>query len=110
MCPQGEPIEHAPDIGILVGGHSLALRGVSRHEAGPYVCLASNVEGEGSSPALNLLVNCEYGKVRGVDGRGEVRKGKEGIKRSERRMASWRREGRGRLRGEEGVVVEMERG
>lgn len=58
-CLQGEAIEHAPDIGILVGGHSLALRGVSRHEAGPYVCLASNVVGEGASPALDLQVNCE---------------------------------------------------
>ncbi|KAK8389928.1 hypothetical protein O3P69_012853 [Scylla paramamosain] len=54
---RGDPIEHSPEVGVLVGGHSLALRGVSRHEAGPYVCLASNAEGEGASPPLDLEVN-----------------------------------------------------
>ncbi|KAG0692990.1 hypothetical protein GWK47_027673 [Chionoecetes opilio] len=60
---KGEAIDHAPEIGVLVGGHSLALRGVTRHEAGPYVCLASNVEGEGASPPLKLQVNCESSGV-----------------------------------------------
>ncbi|XP_050705512.1 protein turtle homolog A-like [Eriocheir sinensis] len=54
---QGETIEHAPEAGVLVGGHSLALRGVSRRDAGPYVCLATNAEGEGASPPLLLQVH-----------------------------------------------------
>ncbi|XP_050705095.1 nephrin-like, partial [Eriocheir sinensis] len=54
---QGEAIEHAPEAGVLVGGRSLALRGVSRRDAGPYVCLATNAEGEGASPPLFLQVH-----------------------------------------------------
>ncbi|XP_042206012.1 nephrin-like [Homarus americanus] len=51
------PILHSPDDGILLSGNSLALRGVTRHQAGPYVCSASNVEGDAHSPPLNLSVN-----------------------------------------------------
>ncbi|KAK8750696.1 hypothetical protein OTU49_014953, partial [Cherax quadricarinatus] len=50
-------IYHSPEDGVVVSGNSLALRGVTRHWAGPYVCSASNVEGDAHSAPLNLTVN-----------------------------------------------------
>nr|XP_053630947.1 nephrin-like [Cherax quadricarinatus] len=50
-------IVHSPEAGVVLSGNSLALRGVTRHQAGPYVCSASNVEGDTHSPPLILSVN-----------------------------------------------------
>ncbi|CAK1544724.1 unnamed protein product [Leptosia nina] len=41
---------------ILTGNTNLALRNVSRHQAGLYTCTASNVEGDGKSPPLKMQV------------------------------------------------------
>ncbi|XP_042872413.1 nephrin-like [Penaeus japonicus] len=54
---RGRPLLHAPDRGLLLSGNSLALRSVTRHQAGPYMCAASNVEGDAQSRPLNLSVN-----------------------------------------------------
>ncbi|ROT68269.1 putative sidestep protein, partial [Penaeus vannamei] len=56
---KGRPLLHAPDRGLLLSGNSLALRSVTRHQAGPYMCAASNVEGDAQSRPLDLSVNCE---------------------------------------------------
>ncbi|XP_068209554.1 nephrin-like [Palaemon carinicauda] len=54
---KGVPIYHGPDKVVLLIGNNLALRAVTRHQAGPYVCSASNVEGDAHSSPLNLSVN-----------------------------------------------------
>ncbi|XP_047494051.1 nephrin-like [Penaeus chinensis] len=54
---KGRSLLHAPDRGLLLTGNSLALRSVTRHQAGPYMCAASNVEGDAQSRPLNLSVN-----------------------------------------------------
>ncbi|CAK1578768.1 unnamed protein product [Parnassius mnemosyne] len=41
---------------ILKGYTNLALRNVSRHQAGKYTCTASNVEGDRKSPPLHLQI------------------------------------------------------
>lgn len=45
---------------ILTGNTNLALRNVSRLQAGKYSCTASNVEGDGKSQPLALQVVCKY--------------------------------------------------
>ncbi|XP_026326478.1 nephrin-like isoform X2 [Hyposmocoma kahamanoa] len=50
-------LQHNPSGGvILTGNTNLALRNVSRHQAGKYTCTASNVEGDGKSPPLHMQV------------------------------------------------------
>ncbi|KAM3968361.1 nephrin [Aphomia sociella] len=50
-------LQHNPAGGvILTGNTNLALRNVSRHQAGKYSCTASNVEGDGKSPPLHMQV------------------------------------------------------
>lgn len=39
---------------------NLALQGVTRHLAGNYTCIASNVEGDGESNTVHLKVMCKY--------------------------------------------------
>ncbi|KAJ0179571.1 hypothetical protein K1T71_005283 [Dendrolimus kikuchii] len=41
---------------ILTGNTNLALRNISRHQAGKYTCTASNVEGDGKSPPLHMQI------------------------------------------------------
>ena len=48
-----------PSKGVVVTGHSLAIRGVTRNQAGRYVCAASNVEGDSYSVPITLEVNCK---------------------------------------------------
>ncbi|CAH2236074.1 jg3648 [Pararge aegeria aegeria] len=50
-------LQHNPSNGvILTGNTNLALRNVSRYQAGTYTCTASNVEGDGKSPPLRMQV------------------------------------------------------
>ncbi|KAL0839863.1 hypothetical protein ABMA28_016487 [Loxostege sticticalis] len=50
-------LQHNPSGGIILTGNSnMALRNVSRHQAGKYTCTASNVEGDGKSPPLHMQV------------------------------------------------------
>ncbi|CAG9563456.1 unnamed protein product [Danaus chrysippus] len=53
----GIPLHHNPAKGvILTGNTNLALRNVSRHQAGNYTCTASNVEGDGKSLPVPMQV------------------------------------------------------
>ncbi|KAK7012937.1 hypothetical protein SK128_008518 [Halocaridina rubra] len=54
---KGSPVKHSPEEGVLLTKNSLALRDVTRTQAGPYVCSAYNVEGDAHSHPLNLTVN-----------------------------------------------------
>lgn len=50
-------LSHNPTNGvILTGNTNLALRNVSRQQAGRYTCTASNVEGDGKSPVLHVQI------------------------------------------------------
>lgn len=51
---------HNQRAGVIAGSAHLALQGVSREQAGRYVCTASNVEGDGKSQPVNLQVICKY--------------------------------------------------
>ncbi|XP_050679951.1 nephrin-like isoform X2 [Leptidea sinapis] len=53
----GIVLQHNPVNGvILTGNTNLALRNISRHQAGLYTCTASNVEGDGKSPPLKMQI------------------------------------------------------
>ncbi|CAG9563418.1 unnamed protein product [Danaus chrysippus] len=50
-------LQHNPAHGVILAGHTnLALRNLSRHQAGNYTCAASNVEGDGKSHPLRMQV------------------------------------------------------
>ncbi|CAH2210655.1 jg12119 [Pararge aegeria aegeria] len=49
---------HNQRAGVIAGSAHLALQGVSREQAGKYVCIASNVEGDGRSAPVTLQVIC----------------------------------------------------
>ncbi|CAG9563369.1 unnamed protein product [Danaus chrysippus] len=50
-------LQHNPANGVIVTGNTnLALRNVSRQQAGNYTCTASNVEGDGKSPSVRMQV------------------------------------------------------
>jgi hypothetical protein len=61
--PQGQPILHSPKSGVIMSSGDLALQGVTRHQAGNYTCLASNVEGDGESNFAQLKVMCKLNKL-----------------------------------------------
>ncbi|XP_047545511.1 nephrin-like [Vanessa atalanta] len=53
----GVLLQNNPSNGvILTANTNLALRNVSRHQAGLYTCTASNVEGDGKSPPLRMQI------------------------------------------------------
>lgn len=53
----GVLIQHQPKHGIMVVENTnLVIQKVSRHNAGKYTCTASNVEGDGKSPELEMQV------------------------------------------------------
>ena len=52
-------MKHNQRAGVIAGSAHLALQGVSREQAGKYVCIASNVEGDGRSAPVSLHVICE---------------------------------------------------
>ncbi|XP_050679946.1 nephrin-like [Leptidea sinapis] len=47
---------HNQRAGVIAGSAHLALQGVSKDQAGKYVCIASNVEGDGRSQPVQLQV------------------------------------------------------
>lgn len=51
------PIVEGSNVEVNV--NNLVLSSVTRHQAGPYTCSASNVEGDARSTPLNLIVNCK---------------------------------------------------
>lgn len=57
---QGQTIQHNQKAGVIVSSGDLALQGVTRHQAGNYTCIASNVEGDGESNTVELKVMCKY--------------------------------------------------
>lgn len=57
---QGQTIQHNLKAGVIVSSGDLALQGVTRHQAGNYTCIASNVEGDGESNTVELKVMCKY--------------------------------------------------
>ncbi|XP_053599796.1 hemicentin-1-like isoform X2 [Plodia interpunctella] len=53
----GALLTHSTAKGIILTGNTnLAIRNISRHQAGLYTCTASNVEGDGQSKPLHLQV------------------------------------------------------
>ncbi|CAH2092441.1 unnamed protein product [Euphydryas editha] len=53
----GVLLQNNPSNGVIVTANTnLALRNVSRHQAGLYTCTASNVEGDGKSPPLRMQI------------------------------------------------------
>ncbi|XP_026491484.2 nephrin-like [Vanessa tameamea] len=52
----GQVMTHNQRAGVIAGSAHLALQGVSREQAGKYICIASNVEGDGRSSAVILQV------------------------------------------------------
>lgn len=60
---QGQVMMHNQRAGVIAGSAHLALQGVSREQAGKYVCTASNVEGDGRSQAVTLQVICKLNRI-----------------------------------------------
>ncbi|XP_045520982.1 hemicentin-1-like [Pieris brassicae] len=52
----GQVMTHNQRAGVIAGSAHLALQGASREQAGKYVCIASNVEGDGRSEPVNLQI------------------------------------------------------
>lgn len=57
---QGVEIHNNAKKGVIVQHYSLALRKVNRFQAGNYMCVASNVEGDGYSDTVELKIMCKY--------------------------------------------------
>lgn len=58
---QNIQLQHSTTNGvILTGNTNLALRNVSRLQAGNYTCTAFNVEGDGRSPPLHVQIVCKF--------------------------------------------------
>lgn len=60
FCLQGQTVLHNSKAGVIMSSGDLALQGVTRHQAGNYTCIASNVEGDGESNTVELRVMCKY--------------------------------------------------
>lgn len=56
---QGQTVQHNQKAGVIMSSGDLALQGVTRHQAGNYTCIASNVEGDGESNTVELKVMCK---------------------------------------------------
>lgn len=57
---QGQTVQHNQKAGVIMSSGDLALQGVTRHQAGNYTCIASNVEGDGESNTVELKVMCKF--------------------------------------------------
>ncbi|XP_041761361.1 hemicentin-1 isoform X1 [Anopheles merus] len=49
-------VQHNSKSGVIMSSTALALQTVTRHQAGNYTCIASNVEGDGESNTVDLKV------------------------------------------------------
>ncbi|XP_055634934.1 hemicentin-1 isoform X2 [Toxorhynchites rutilus septentrionalis] len=49
-------VQHNSKTGVIMSSSAIALQGVTRHQAGNYTCIASNVEGDGESNTVDLKV------------------------------------------------------
>ncbi|XP_038121760.1 synaptogenesis protein syg-2 [Culex quinquefasciatus] len=49
-------VQHNSKTGVIMSSTALALQAVTRHQAGNYTCIASNVEGDGASNTVDLKV------------------------------------------------------
>uniref|UniRef100_A0A182UUQ9 Ig-like domain-containing protein n=1 Tax=Anopheles merus TaxID=30066 RepID=A0A182UUQ9_ANOME len=61
-------VQHNSKSGVIMSSTALALQTVTRHQAGNYTCIASNVEGDGESNTVDLkllrhIVTCQVGYV-----------------------------------------------
>ncbi|KAF2362131.1 CD80-like immunoglobulin C2-set [Trinorchestia longiramus] len=56
----GMPLAQNVTAGIIVSNHSLVLQRAGRQHSGLYTCMASNIEGDGTSNPLTLTVQCKY--------------------------------------------------
>lgn len=45
--------------GVILSDQSLVLQNVVRATGGEYTCIATNIEGKGSSNPVNLSVKCK---------------------------------------------------
>ncbi|GAB0088671.1 Immunoglobulin-like domain [Sergentomyia squamirostris] len=52
----GQTVQHNHKAGVIMSSSDLALQGITRHQAGNYTCIASNVEGDGESNVVELRV------------------------------------------------------
>lgn len=52
----GQVVHHNASAGIIMSNQSLVLQKVRRQSAGNYTCLATNIEGEGASNAVELRI------------------------------------------------------
>lgn len=53
-------IQNNAKNGVIVQQYGLALREVNRSQAGNYTCIASNVEGDGTSNNVELKIMCKF--------------------------------------------------
>ncbi|KAL1402104.1 hypothetical protein pipiens_006234, partial [Culex pipiens pipiens] len=53
---QDQVVQHNSKTGVIMSSTALALQAVTRHQAGNYTCIASNVEGDGASNTVDLKV------------------------------------------------------
>ncbi|KAJ1529184.1 hypothetical protein ONE63_005990 [Megalurothrips usitatus] len=56
----GVPIQGNTRAGVILITQNLAFQQLRRSQAGNYSCVASNVEGDGTSNVITLNVMCEY--------------------------------------------------
>lgn len=56
---QGVEIFQNNSGGVIMSDQSLVLQNVARATAGDYTCMATNVEGKGTSNPVKLVVRCE---------------------------------------------------
>ncbi|XP_035725896.1 hemicentin-1-like isoform X1 [Vespa mandarinia] len=68
----GKELKNNATAGVILSDHSLVLRGLTRHSAGDYTCLAANSEGKTASNPVTLQIMytpvCKEGKSEVVVG------------------------------------------